>query len=68
MALSQAVIKAISSGRATGSINLNGKGLDHVPSPIYDLDEAMPGQAEAKWWEVRDPAKPHKLTEQSSTQ
>lgn len=50
--VSQAVVKAICAGRASGAINLSGKSLDHVPSPVYDLEESMPGQGEANWWEV----------------
>ncbi|PNH04761.1 Leucine-rich repeat-containing protein 40 [Tetrabaena socialis] len=48
-----AVLKAIVAARSTGTLNLNGRGLQQVPSAVYNLEEAVAGH-DAKWWEVAE--------------
>ncbi|GLC33883.1 hypothetical protein PLESTB_000814300 [Pleodorina starrii] len=48
-----AVAKAIVSARSSGNLNLNGRGLQQVPSAVYNLEEPLPGH-DSKWWEVAE--------------
>ncbi|KAK9817027.1 hypothetical protein WJX72_008577 [[Myrmecia] bisecta] len=50
--MSVAIRKCIAAGRSTGTINLDGKGLQEVPTALFDPEEVIPGTEPVKWWEV----------------
>lgn len=53
-----AVAKIIAASRSSGTLNLGGRGLQCVPSSVYDQEEVLPDASSSdacgNWWEVRE--------------